>query len=655
MESEGLALASLQPSPAMLLAPVLTSALVPFSAAPGPVVQAPVSQSAYLKSGAPDDGDQFGFIVDISGDTIVVGKKGDDSSSAGINGSESDNGLGGTGAASVFIRNGSTWTQQAFLKAAHPDYGDSFGYFVAIDGDTIAVSAPDEDSASAGVNGDQLDNSLSDAGAVYVFRRTSGVWAQEAYLKASTPGADAFGRCLDISGDTIVVGSPSEDSDASGVNGDESNDNSPGSGAAWVFVRQGTTWTQQAYLKASNTDDGDQFGTSVAIHGDTIAVAAYLEDGSSAGVNGPDDNLGDRTGAVYVFERNAGTWSQQAHIKSPDVQDLGVFGKSVALGVDRLVVGAPGESVLSTVDTNGHTESITRAGAVHHFERRAGAWVHADSIKAGAPDYKDDFGNSVSLSGDSLIVGANHEGGDSSGIDGDQLIDGSLYSGAAYAFRRSVGHWGQIAYVKASNHDTYDGFGHNVAIDGEWFVVGSPGESSGASGVNGNQADNSVDLAGAAYVFEFPVPSAIPLCLGDGSDVFCPCVNFGRPGEGCENSTGRGALLRADGSASVAADDLSFVLTGGRGNQPSLLVQGEALTTVPFRDGLLCMGNPTERMEVVMLDGSGNGVTTSSIVTSGNIAPGAIRYYQQWYRDPGPLSPCGAGSNLSQALLVSWH
>jgi hypothetical protein len=159
----------------------------------------------------------------------------------------------------VYTRDGAgTWSQQAYIKASNTDADDSFGRSVALSGDTLAVGASLEDSAATGIDGDQSDNSATNAGAVYVYTRdATGVWSQQAYIKASnTDAEDEFGLVA-LSGDTLAVGAFQEASAASGIDGDQSDNNASNSGAVYVYTRDGAgVWSQQAYIKASNTDGG---------------------------------------------------------------------------------------------------------------------------------------------------------------------------------------------------------------------------------------------------------------------------------------------------------------------------------------------------------------------------------------------------------------
>ena len=219
-----------------------------------------------------------------------------------MNGSQSDNSAIDSGAVYVFTRSGTTWSQQAYLKASNTDAQDNFGYSVSLSGDTLAVGASYESSNATDVNGIQSDNSASGSGAVYIFTRSGRTWSQQAYLKASnTDVSDDFGDSVSLSGDTLAVGAPDESSSATGVNGSQSDNSAINSGAVYIFTRSGRTWSQQAYLKASNTGRSDLFGDSVSLSGDTLAVGARFEDSSATGVNGSQgDNRAGRSGAVYV-------------------------------------------------------------------------------------------------------------------------------------------------------------------------------------------------------------------------------------------------------------------------------------------------------------------------------------------------------------------
>lgn len=149
---------------------------------------------------------------------------------------------------------------------------------MAVWGDTVVVGASGESSPATGINGNQNDTTARRAGAAYIFVRSATNWTQQAYLKASnTAAGDEFGYATGISGDTVVVGTPYEASNATGVNGDQTNNSAPAAGAAYVFVRSGGSWRRQAYLKASNTGAGDFFGGAIGVWNDTVVVGASGE------------------------------------------------------------------------------------------------------------------------------------------------------------------------------------------------------------------------------------------------------------------------------------------------------------------------------------------------------------------------------------------
>ncbi len=310
----------------------------------------------------------------------------------------------------------------------------------------MVIGAPGEDSNATGVNGIQTNDSDRDSGAAYVFLRDGTNWVQQAYLKASNAGAgDLFGWKVAVSGDTVVVGAYNEDSNATGVNGNQANNSAINSGAAYVFVRDGTNWSQQAYLKASNTGAGDYFGVSVANSGDTLVVGADYEKSTATGVNGnQSDNSLIESGAAYVFVRDGTNWSQQAYLKASNTDGLG-----------HLIPDQPG----------------------------------------------DDFGRSVATLGDTVVVGAQGEASNATGVNANQSDNSVPVAGAAYVFVRSATNWSQQAYLKPSNPRELGEFGISVAISGDTVVVGADGDFSNATGVNGEQSNANAPFSGSAYVF----------------------------------------------------------------------------------------------------------------------------------------------------------
>jgi hypothetical protein len=371
-------------------------------------------QQAYIKASNPNDSDVFGSSVAISGDTLVVGAPLEDSNGS----SEADNSSIDSGAVYVFTRTGTSWSQQAYLKASNLGADDRFGTSVAISGDTIIATAVFED----GNGSNPTDNSVSNAGAAYVFTRTGTVWTQQAYLKASNADADdMFGNVVSIDADTLVIGAETEDGNASS----EADNSLISAGAAYVFTRTAGVWSQQAYLKASNAGMNDLFSTSLAVDGDLIVVGAKNE--SSNGSSEADDSAVS-SGAAYVFSRTGSAWTQQAYIKASNVDAGDLFGSSVAIKTDSLIVGAAGEASSNNIESN---NTAPNAGAAYVFTQSGSIWSQQYYLKAFNAEASDQFGMSVDFDNDLIVVGASAE--DSNGSSGTNNTEED--AGAAYIYQ----------------------------------------------------------------------------------------------------------------------------------------------------------------------------------------------------------------------------
>jgi hypothetical protein len=421
-------------------------------------------QQAYLKASNAEEGDLFGISVAVSGNTVVVGasdEAGDvNSTMTAPNNNESD-----AGAVYVFTRAGTTWSQQAYLKAFNAEHLNKFGKSVAIDGNTIAVGTPgdDGDANSSMIN---PNTSANYSGAVHVFDRTGTTWTQTAYLKASNAEPfDSLGDSVSMDGDTVVAGAIGESGDAS------SSINTPNNaailaGAAYVFLRDGSTWSQEGYLKAHNAGIDDQFGSAVDIDDDTIVVGSGLEDGDINSTMVASNNNAVDAGAAYVFVRDSGTWTQQAYLKAGNADEEDMFG----------------------------------------------GW----GMKY-----------AVAVSGDHVVVGARTEDGDANSTMASPN-DNGISPGAAYVFSRVDDEWLQRDYLKSDNIANYDYFGTAVAMDQDHIVVTATGEDGDANSTAALPNNNTTE-AGAVYVFKgmyyiggqvFGLPIGGPLELTrDGSEL----------------------------------------------------------------------------------------------------------------------------------------
>jgi len=501
-------------------------------------------QTAYIKASNPHMGDHFGNGGTLLGDsvalsgnglTLAVGAPNESSGAKGVNGDQNDTSVYSAGAVYVYTRpntNGA-WTQQAYVKPSNPQPGAEFGHVVTLsaDGNTMAVSAYFEASAAKGINGNQNDDSIPQAGAVYVFTRRGTAWSQQAYVKASNTGeagtagnfgdGDQFGFSVSLSddGNTLAVGANAEDSNAKGINGDQNDNSMQSAGAVYVYARSGTTWTQQAYVKAPNTAANVQFGYSVALSadGNTLAASAFDEGGSSRaiiGANGPFPQGRNGTGAIYVYTRAGGTWSLQSYLKASNAENGDSLGVMVSISDDGNTIagGILDEDCLATGvnpsdPCDNDQPSDTSTGAVVIFIRNGTQWAQQAFIKASNTGKEDWFGSRLQLSGDgnTLAASAQLEDSGGQGVNGKQDDESAQEAGAVYFFTRSGTTWAQKAYVKATNNEAFDEFGSSVALsrDGRTLAVGARGEDSSAKGINGNQADNSMKEAGAVYVFAY--------------------------------------------------------------------------------------------------------------------------------------------------------
>ena len=327
------------------------------------------SQQQKLTAGDGATSDYFGYSVSVSGDTAAIGAY---SKTVGSNSSQ--------GAAYVFVRSGTSWSQQQKLTAADGAAYDNFGASVSVSGDTAAIGAYNK---TVGSNSSQ--------GAAYVFVRSGTSWTQQQKLTAADgAGSDEFGASVSVSGDTATIG----------AYGGNVGSNSQ-QGAAYVFVRSGTSWTQQQKLTASDGAANDDFGCSVSVSGNTAAIGAW-------GAN-------NEQGAAYVFVRSGGVWSQQQKLTASDGAASDYFGNSVSVTGDTAAIGARGKTV----------NSNTYQGAAYVFTRNGGAWSQQQKLTAADGAGADQFGISVSASGDTAVIGAYYK-----------AIGSRSNQGAAYAFVR---------------------------------------------------------------------------------------------------------------------------------------------------------------------------------------------------------------------------
>ena len=373
--------------------------------------------------------DILGASVSISGGYAIVGAPRDDD--------------GGTdaGSAYIYVRDGMGWTEQAKLTAGDAAADDLFGWSVSISGDYAIIAAA--------FDGDAGDTS----GSAYIFVRDGESWTEQAKLTASDAAAeDVFGWSVSISGEYAVVGAFFDD------------DGGTESGSAYVFEKPVGGWsdmTETAKLTASDAAAQARFGRSVSISGDYAIVGAF-----------GDDNF---SGSAYIFVRDGESWTEQAKLTASDAAVDDQSGESVSISGDYAVVGA-----------NGNDDGGSGSGSAYIYVRDGENWTEQAKLTASDAAAGDEFGNSISISGDYIIVGVKNDD------------DGGTNSGSAYLFVRDGVNWTEQAKLKASDAASVDFFGWSVSISGGYAIVGAFGDD-----------DNGTD-SGSAYVYNgFTDPSPI--------------------------------------------------------------------------------------------------------------------------------------------------
>lgn len=357
--------------------------------------------------------DAIGYSVSVSGDTAVIGAYLDD-----VAGSAS-------GSVYVFTRNGLSWNEQAKLVANDAAGGDWFGQSVSVSEDTIVIGALYDD--DSGLN----------SGSVYVFTRNESGWSQQAKLVASDAASgDWFGYGVSLSGNTVVVGAPNDDV----------------KGAAYVFSRSGSVWNEQAKLIASDAAANDAFGASVSISENTVVIGSFY-----------DDDAGPSSGSAYVYTRNDFVWSEQAKLVAGDTAADDWFGFSVSVSADTAVIGALYDD-----------DAGSGSGAAYVFARHGSEWNEQAKLVAGDGEANDLFGQSVSVSGSTAVIGALYDDG----------------AGSAYVFVRNGSEWSEQAKLVAGDSTANDEFGQSISVSENTIMVGA------------YQDDDTGISSGAVYLFE---------------------------------------------------------------------------------------------------------------------------------------------------------
>ena len=510
-------------------------------------------------------GDHFGYAVDIDAGTAVASAPNHDELAADA------------GAVYVYDRSGVFWNEQAKLFASNGAAGDYFGYAVALDGDTLVVGAPFANPAA------------SESGTAYIFVRSGSVWTEQAILAPSLAAADDhFGSAVSISGDTVIVGAPNRDR---GMVTD--------AGAAFVFVRSGTVWTEEQKIQALDGAPMDFFGTAVAVDANRALIGAVQGQGGSGN---PD------TGAAYLYERTGTTWALADKFADGDGATGDLYGAGVSVAGDWLSIGAPNNNA-----------GGTNAGAAFMFQKVRGTWTLMNKRIGGEAGDKQGSSTSTVVSGYTVV---GRSGDDEEATNAGKMM---LFTQLPVPFTFEV-------YV-SEEPVAEDQLGNAVAIAEDYWAI------AGAFGHDDAGAD-----AGSIDIFTV-TRDPVHYCTA------------GISASGCQ------ATLEAMGVPCANADD-GFIVEASNleGQKDGLYFFGTSgQQALPWGSGTSyrCVVPPTKRGGLI--PGTGtigmcDGLASQDLNTrwyerpNQNPGPGATVQIQFWYRDPQNTS--NQTSSLSDAVQV---
>lgn len=507
-----------------------------------------------------------------------------------------------------------------------------------------------------------------------------------------------FGTALDADGDTLIVGSPTDE------------DHGLHTGSAYVFVRSGGAWALQQKLLATAPFASERFGSAVAVSGDVAIVGQPMW-----GIPGAPAA---RIGRAQVFRRSGSTWTFEAELHASDEAWFWHFGESVAVQGDTIVVGAPQRGTSSTSQYDDH-------GAAYVFQHAGGAWTQTTILRASEGTDDDRFGERLALSGDTVVIGASgHNGGgvayafvrdgagtwseqailvppnlgaggawvESLAFEGDVAVMGNwrhgifpaVHVGRVLVWRRTAGAWAVEGVLSPGDAPAQTSFGRSVSVNGERIAVGAPGRNtSGISNELGSawifvrhagtwtpearvRAQNStaedefgnaltwsgsVLVTGAWFRWEWGIRSgAVYDCdLDQRARTYCQSL---------PNSAGAGAWIGATGSLSITANDCWLICGGLPPGSSGKFFYGTAQASAPFGNGLRCVGGAAFRLYPLLVSGASGSVVRHLDFTqhpagigAGTISAGSTWHFQYWHRN---AAAGGAGFNLSDGWRATF-